>query len=284
MLALFIGVEVLILARFSLVGLRHVQNTTDAKAVAGTATPNSTIPSSAILSPATPSPTTESDIPQPPSLANGSGSPQKVTQDNATRDIEQKQDTTQRAKNSTNNEDAAQSAEQYQQGLEQGYAAAVAVQQAKTKDQWQQADDLWEVAIATLTQIPPDSNHHETAQAKAAEYTQNQTYARQAAAQSQTALTQLRWDVGLIDPTQTLFRDLKAGTAKGWIEATVAEGWHLYPQETRLTTAQSLQQQWATLYSLQPDQADAKIRLVTDTGKTVGISRRQGTDIELTDE
>ncbi|MBD1877167.1 hypothetical protein H6F75_27160 [Nodosilinea sp. FACHB-131] len=62
------------------------------------------------------------------------------------------------------------------QGKQQGYEAAVAAQTA-VDDRWKDVSAHWDLAIASLGQVPTDSPDYATAQAKIVEYTANRDVA-----------------------------------------------------------------------------------------------------------
>lgn len=70
---------------------------------------------------------------------------------------------------------------QYTEALAQGLAAATAAQTAQTTTDWQQVENQWWEAIATLSTIPRHSAPFDSAQQKRQQYRDNARYANQTA-------------------------------------------------------------------------------------------------------
>ena len=85
------------------------------------------------------------------------------------------------AKNESDFDKPQQTIDLFARGLELGYAAAVAAQSAKTRDDWEAVSRAWNNAINILSRVGQDSSNYGQAQAKMQEYEANKKVAEERA-------------------------------------------------------------------------------------------------------
>jgi len=190
-------------------------------------------------------------------------------------------------------------------GKQQGYEAAVAAQTA-VDDRWKDVTGQWDLAIASLGQVPTDSPNYAEAQAKITEYTANREAASarynahladMAAQRGRAALDQARAKAGAldsyraeisrIDPNRLIITDVSMTNppldCDACIDITVGTGFLSANKAVRLEAAKNFWQIWAAKSS-PTDPDEARIYLVTGSGTRVGGSGMWGgSDISVDD-
>jgi len=175
-------------------------------------------------------------------------------------------------------------------GKQQGYEAALAAQSA-AESQWEPVSRKWNTAISSLRQVPADHPDYAEAQAKIAEYTANFEVARSRSRAYEVKLQQARAEIRQapirefatelrrIDPNGMLVTrvapDQFLTDCDTCIDITVSATFLSLNKATRLELATQLWTIWAR-YSRASRPDEARIRLVTQSGKRVGGSGMMG--------